>query len=162
MRRQNILNIILFVIFFGVGLGAVYISFICDELIRHFDNRRFLAEEEKTLTALQTLISDYEFSLEQIKTDPNYIGRLGPTVLGIEREDSNTLYPQLTDEQLEKAKRVLAETSGEQSGDISTPKWLLRCNEKINRWLLGFSGACLVIISLTWFVWVNVADKNIK
>ena len=157
---RNFLRIFLFMIFFGVGLGAVYISFICDELIVHYDNLRVLDEQEKTLGVLKSLIADYEYSLERIKNDPNYTARLGPRVLGADRPDSDTLYPELSEEQLEAAKRVLAKTSDGQGEKTVLPVWLLRCSEKYNRLILLVCGAFLVLISLIWFAWSGRAAEK--
>jgi len=147
-------------IFFGVGLGAVYISFICDELIVHYDNQRVLDEQEKTLEILETLIADYKYSLERIKSDPNYVARLGPRVLGSDRPDSDTLYPELSDEQLEAAIRVLAKASDGQGEKTVLPVWLLRCSENYNRLILLICGGFLVLISLGWFAWSGRAAEK--
>lgn len=157
MQRQNILRTLLFVVFFGVGATAMYVSIICNEFIGFYHKRQLLKAKQEGTKRLKSLNVDYDALLEQLRTDPNVIKRIAPATLGTEPDDEETIYPKATAEQLDAARRVLTEDSGRQVEDSMIPAWLARCSKPLQRFILFLSGAFLVLIS---FVCFNPAKQS--
>jgi len=150
MRRQNILRTLLFIIFFSVGATALSGSILCDDLIRYYHNRQRLKAKEELSNRLRSLNTDYDALLQNLEKDPNLLERIAPLVLGMERNDANTIYPKATEELLEAVKKALEEDSSQQSTEPVIPAWLVRCSEPTRRVILFLAGAFLVLISFIW------------
>jgi len=156
MRRQNILRTLLFIIFFSVGATALSGSILCDDLIRYYHNRQRLKAKEELSNRLRSLNIDYDALLQNLEKDPNLLERIAPLVLGMERNDANTIYPKATEELLEAVKKALEENSSQQSTEPVIPAWLVRCSEPTRRVILFLAGAFLVLIS---FIWLGSAKQ---
>jgi hypothetical protein len=151
MRRQSILRTLLFAVFFSIGASAMCVSIICDELIGHYHKRQLLKTRQEGIRRLKSLNADYDALLQQLEEDPNLIERLGSAVLGTEQENEDTIYPKVTPEQLDAARRALTEEPNQQFREPMMPLWLTRCCEPRRRMMLFFCGAVLILISLVWF-----------
>jgi hypothetical protein len=151
MRRQNILRTLLFVVFFSIGAAAMYISVICDELVEHYHKRQLLKAGQRCIARLKSLETDYDALLQQLEEDPDFIERLGSAVFGTGQEDKDTIYPIVTPEQLDAARRALTEDSSQPLPEPMIPGWLTRCREPRRRIMLFLSGAFLILISFVWF-----------
>lgn len=151
MRRQSILRTLLFVVFFSIGAAAMYISVICDELAERYHKRQLLKARQESISRLKSLNADYDALLQQLEDDPNFIERLGSAVFGSEQEREDTIYPKVTPEQLDAARRALTEDSSQQFPEPVIPDWLSRCREPRRRIMLFFCGAVLILISFMWF-----------
>jgi len=151
MRRQNILRMLLFVVFFSIGAAALSISILCDDLLLYYHNKQSLKAARVSLSRLESLNADYDALLERLKDDPNLRDRLSRAVLGTRREDKDTIYPKVTPEQLDAVRRALTEGPGQQVSRSVIPDWLERCSEPRRRTMLFLSGAVLIIISFMWF-----------
>ena len=150
MRRQNILRTLLFIIFFSIGATALSGSILCDDLIRYYHNRQRLKAKEELSNRLRSLNIDYDALLQNLEKDPNLLECIAPLVLGMERNDVNTIYPKATEELLEAVKKALEEDSSQQSTEPVIPDWLIRCGEPIRRVILFLAGVFLVLISFIW------------
>lgn len=157
MRRQNILRTLLFIIFFGIGGAALSGSILCDDLVRYYHNRQLLRAKEELLNRLELLNTDYDALLQNLEKDPNLLERIAPLVLGVERNDANTIYPKATEELLEAVMKALEEDLGQQSAESKMPAWLVRCSEPTRRVILFLVGAFLVLIS---FIWLGSAKSD--
>jgi hypothetical protein len=157
MRSQNILRTLLFVVFFSIGAAAMYVSIICDELIGHYHKRQLLKARQEDISQLKSLNADYDALLERLKNDPNLRERLRRAVLGTEQENEDTIYPKITPEQLDAARRALTEDPNQQVSEPVIPAWLKRSSEPHRRVMLFVSGAVLILISFAWF---GSADKR--
>ena len=151
MQRQNILQTLLFVVFFGIGAAALSISVLCDDLVRYYTDRWLLKTAKASLNRMDSLKADYDVVLEQVDKDPNLIKRIAPATLGTEPDDEETIYPKATAEQLDAARKVLTEDSDRQVEDSMIPVWLARCSKPLQRVILFLSGGFLVLISFIWF-----------
>jgi hypothetical protein len=158
MRRQIILRTLFFVVFFSIGAAALSGSILCEDLLEYYRNRELLKSAEETLSRLESLNTDYDVLLEQLRRDPNLFERIGPATLGTEREDEETIYPKVTPEQLDAARMALTEQSGERPPEPTMQRWLGRCSEPRRRIILFLAGALLVLISFIWFG--SSKDKN--
>jgi len=147
---QAILRTLLFVVFFSIGAAAVTGSVLFDDLIRYCRNKQLLASAEQSLHKLQALNDDYDALIRQLQDDPNLIRRLAPATLGAGRTDPNTAYPRLTPQQLDAARKALAEQPPSRPPSL-TQRWLERLNRPWRRTALFLCGTALIIISLACF-----------
>jgi len=111
MRSQYILRTFLFVVFFSVGAAALSSSILCGDLLQYYHNKQLLKAAEDSLNRLESLNTDYDVLLQQLQKDPNLIKRIAPATLGIEQEGEDTIYPKVTPEQLDAARKALTEDS---------------------------------------------------
>jgi hypothetical protein len=148
---QDILRTLLFVVFFSIGAGALSASVLCDDLLQYYTNRELLKSAEEALERLESLNADYDALLEQLEQDPNLFERIGAATLGTQRREEDTVYPEVTPEQLDAAREALMEDTRHVSPETAIPNWLSRCSERPRRVILFFAGAFLVLISFIWF-----------
>ena len=147
---QNILRTFLFVVFFGIGTAALTAATLYDDLLRYYRNKQLLMSSEEALNKLKSLNADYDALLKQLEENPGLVKRIAPAALGIEPNDANTIYPKVTAEQLDAARKVLAEDS-KQQGEAEIPNWIIRCSEPSRRITLFSAGAVLILISFICF-----------
>jgi hypothetical protein len=151
LRRQNIIRVFLFVVFFSIGASALSGSILCDDLLRYYHNKRLLKDEKELSNKLKSLNSDYDALLQQLKDDPNLIKRIALVTIGKEAGDANTIYPKATAEQLAAARKALTEETSQEPAKETLPRWLTRCREPRRRTALFFAGAGLILISFICF-----------
>jgi len=151
MRRQSILRTLLFVILFSIGAAAMSIALLCDDLLQYYRNKQLVKAAEVSLERLKSLNTDYDLLLQRLEDDPNLIERIVPAILGAEAGDKDTIYPKLTPEQLDAARKALTEGPNQQFREPIIPDWLTRCSKPRRRIMLFLSGAVLILISLVWF-----------
>jgi hypothetical protein len=152
MQRQNTLRTLLFIIFFGIGTAALAVPILYSDLLEYYRNKQLLISAEETLRQLESLNADYDALLKQLEEDPNLLERIAPATLGTEPADSNTVYPNVTVEQLDAARKVLAQDLRQQSsGGAGVPYWIVRCSEPSRRIILFLAGALLILISFVCF-----------
>jgi hypothetical protein len=97
------------------------------------------------------LNADYAALLEQLEKDPNVIKRIAAATLGTRPDAKDTVYPKVTPEQLDAARKVLTGATKEQPPEPVTPDWIARCSEPRRRTVLFLAGAFLILISFIWF-----------
>ena len=151
MRKQKIIRVFLFVVFFSIGATALSGSILCADLLRYYHNRELLEAEKDLSNQLKSLNADYDALLEQLEKDPNLIKRIAPATLGMEHNDVDTIYPKATAEQLAAARKALTEEMGLNTTDAAMPKWLTRCREPRRRTMLFFASAGLILVSFICF-----------
>lgn len=142
----------MFGLFFAVGLAAMSLSFLCDELLTIYNNTQLLKAIETSTNRLQALNTDYDALLKNLRKDPNLTQRLGPAVLGSNPTDTNTAYPKAKAEQLAAARKTLTQQSTPQPPPRSMlHDYIIRCCEPRRQIILFISGAALIIISFICF-----------
>ena len=152
MHGREVIQAVLFFLFFSIGAASLSSSVLCDDLIQYYQNKQYLKEAQKSLDRLKSLNADYDILLERLEEDPNMVvERLAPATLGTRTVDPNTVYPRIRSQQLAAAHKVLMEESNDQSTEAVMPQWLKRCSEPRNRILLFISGVVLVLISFVCF-----------
>ena len=160
LRRQNIIRVFLFVVFFSIGAAALSGSILFADLLRYYNNRELLKAEKELSNRLKSLNADYDALLQQLRDDPNLVKRIALVTLGKEATDANTIYPKATAEQLAAARKALTEetspasASGGTNGNLTEttlPEWLTRCRNRRRRTMLFFAGAGLILISFICF-----------
>jgi hypothetical protein len=140
MQGRKVIQLVLFILFFGIGAASLSSSILCDDLIQYYQNKQFLREAQESLDRLKSLNADYMV-----------VERLAPATLGTKAVDANTAYPRARSLQLAAARKALIEESNGQSAEAPMPQWLRRCSEPRNRILLFVSGVVLVLISFVCF-----------
>jgi hypothetical protein len=151
MLRRNVIQAILFVIFFSVGAASLGGAVLCEDLVQYYRNKRTLKAAQESLARLESLNADYDVLLHLLAEDPNLIKRLAPVTAGSETEDANTVYPRATTEQLAAARRALTTDPKQQVIEPVIPGWLSRCSEPRRRMILFISGIVLILTSLICF-----------
>jgi cell division protein FtsB len=151
MQRQVIIRVLLFVFFFSVGAAVLSGSILCDDLLGYYRNKQHLRQSEELLERLKALNSDYDALLRQLEDDPNFVRRIARATLGTEPEDDDTAYPEVTAEQLDAARRILAAGDQNHTEESGVPDWLIRCSRPPQRTALFVSGAFLILISFICF-----------
>jgi hypothetical protein len=151
MQRQGILHLLLFVIFFGIGAGALGAAVLCDDLIRYCRNKHLVQEAELSLRRLESLNAEYDVLLEQLENDPNLLKRIAPATLGAQPDEPCAVYPRARARELAVARKALMEQADQETTEAPVPRWLRRCSEPTKRVMLFIAGAGLVLISLVCF-----------
>ena len=151
MQKQNIIQVLLFVVFFSIGAAALSGSILCGDLLRYYRNRQHLRSAEESLEHLTMLNTDYDALLGELQADPNVLKRIAPATLGTEPAEPNTVYPRATEEQLTAARRALAKDSKRQFPETEVVDWLARCSGPPQRIILFLAGAFLILISFVCF-----------
>jgi hypothetical protein len=149
--RNTILRTLLFIVFFGIGTAALAASILYNDLLRYYQNKQLLRSAEETLYELESLNADYDALLKQLEENPGALERIAPATLGTEPNEPNTVYPKVTAEQLDAARKVLAEDLKKQSSGAEVPEWIIRCSQPLRRIILFSAGAFLILISLICF-----------
>lgn len=150
-----------FFILFGVGMGALAISILCDDLMVYFRNRQDLARAKHELDELRLLLRTHDSLLGQLEDDPNMIKRIAPAVLGTVEHDPNVVYPGTGIDEYITAKLALREHNRDEPQIPKMPTWLTRCQNPRRRAGLFLSGAVLVLISFTCFGLAGGRDATI-
>lgn len=157
MQGRNVIRAILFVLFFSIGAASLSGSILCDDLVQYYQNRQLATAAQRSLERLKSLNIDYDILLEQLEKDPNFVDRLERATLGIKPEDTNTVYPRVTAEQLAAARRALTEETNRESAvgadgeQAVLPEWLSRCKEPQRKLMLFISGVALILTSFICF-----------
>ena len=149
-KGQNVIRTFLFVVFFGIAAASLTISVLCNDLVRHYQNKHLLREATESLNKLKALNADYDALLNSIEKNPNLIKRIAPATLGTEPEDANAIYPRVRVEQLVAARKALADPNRLHI-EQAIPKWLARCSEPRLRTALFLASAALILISFICF-----------
>jgi hypothetical protein len=157
---QKTIRLVGFITLFGVGIGALAISILCDDLTVYYKNKQDLILAEHELDSLRLLISTHDSLLSQLDKDPNMIKRIAPVVLGTGEEDPNVVYPGADVDEYITAKLALREHSNTEPEIPPMPTWLTRCRDPRRRAGLFFSGAILVLISFTCFGLTQTRSKT--
>lgn len=151
MQRQGVLHLLLFVIFFGIGAGALGVAVLCDDLVEHCRNKHLVQEAELSLRRLESLNTEYDVLIEQLENDPNLLKRIAPVTLGAQPEEPCAVYPKAKARELAVARKALLEQADQEATEAPVPRWLRRCSEPAKRVVLFIAGAGLVLISLVCF-----------
>ncbi len=151
MHRQNFLHVFLFVLFFSVGVVALTVSVLSEDLLRYYRNNYLLRVAEKSLKQLDALNADYDTLLWQLQKDPDFVKRIAPAALGAQHADADAAYPKAKAEQLAAARKVLIEDSVHKAAVPAVPRWVIRCNQRPKRIALFLCGSFLVLIAFIFF-----------
>ena len=151
MKRQGILHLLFFVVFFSVGAVTLGGAVLCDDFIQYCRNRNMVRDAEVSLKRLESLNAEYDALLQELEKDPKLLERIVPVTLGTEPNDPNTVYPKARARELAVARKALIEENEQEPIGPAIPAWLQRCSDPPKRIALFIAGASLVLISLVCF-----------
>ena len=151
MAGRDIIQVLLFAVFFAIGTAAMYVSIVCDEFVENYHRKQLLQAQKQGTEQLKSLNTDYDTLLGQLEKDPNLIKRIVPVTFGTEPEDEDTAYPKATPQQLDAARKVLTQDSNSQPAELTAPDWLNRCSQQHRRIILFLAGAFLILVSFIFF-----------
>jgi len=151
MNGRNIARLLVFMIFFAAGAGAVGLSVLVPELHRHYHYRRVHSEASQSIDRLRRVAEDYDILLVQLEEDPSLLERVATLTFGMEPNEPNTVFPKSTALQEEHVKMLLAESVEDGNDAAGVPLWLSRVSERRARLVLFFSGGGLIFVSFLFF-----------
>jgi len=151
MRAERITRGLFFAIFFAVGAAVFSISILGDELVQYYQNRHFLKAAGDSLKKLKSLNDDYDALLGRVEKDPNILRNIAPAALGIEPDDTNTVYPRASLRSLARAREVLSEKLPQNTDEPAMPIWLNRCSRQPQRAVILLCGAFLILVAFIRF-----------
>jgi len=156
---QGIIRFFIFCFFFAIGLSALGLSILCDELVSYYRSRDMLDAVEASNEKLRSLDEDYDVLLGQLQTNPGLLRRAARVTLGSAEEDLNAVYPQATAQELATARAALMRDSDKAIAEVILPEWLERIRQPRRRFGLFLSGAALILIA---FIFFGPTRKNLK
>jgi hypothetical protein len=142
---------ILFIVFFSVGLAAVALSILADDLNQYYTIKIELHNTQQTNEKLAKLIDGYGEMINSIESDPHIVERLATITLGIEPNEAQTAFPKASRQELLAARQALIAAAPPPPPQPVLPKWLVRCCEPLLRKLLFVAGSALILLSFTCF-----------
>ena len=151
MQKGPFLRVLLFMVFFCLGIAAISLSMLAQEWIDMYTINLKLHKVEETNRKIEVLNQDHQTLIDKIHNDPNMLKRLDTIILGVEPAEVNFPVSDITKQQLRKAKAVLAETDSEEQPGIAPPRWLRRCGKSRSRLILFIAGSGLILVSFACF-----------
>jgi len=152
MRKEVTIRILVFVLFFTIGLSVLTLSLLFGDLYAYYQNRQILAEAERNIEKLKALNDDYDALLRQLQGDTQFARRLAPATLGIEPKEKDVAYPQETASQLAVARiALMKETEKQSQKEPILPRWVERCSQPNRRLALFIAGSALILIAFVYF-----------
>lgn len=149
-KLEDIFRFFLFMICFAAGLCAIALVFLGPEWQSLYQLKAAVQQTERNNKKIENIINDHKVLTSQINSDPEILKKIAPVTLGIDPCDANQPPVKITPETLAAAKSVLQQQE-QNSGNPSTPKWLLRCTTDENRIVLFSAGAGLIVVSFACF-----------
>ncbi len=143
-------RLILFMVFFTAGVAALGLSILTDDIRLYYHDKQILADANDELNRLEAMIADYNILIDNLRSDPNMYKRIAPVTLGIDNNEPNTAYPQVSHQTREAAELALRLQS-ENFDSATLPPWLERISQPRKRLLLFGSGSALVLIAFIFF-----------
>lgn len=148
---MRLVRYILFCLFFAVGTGAVALAVLADEIRDYCEGRSLLAKTLADNEDIQFLTIEYAAQIDEIRKDPNIIGRLERVTLGRQPGAEDTAFPTASE-------KLLSEAGAAVLADLRTPRpareiptWVERISEPNIRYSLFFAGAGLVLVTFIFF-----------
>jgi biopolymer transport protein ExbB/TolQ len=152
MQKDIINRILLFVLFFAVGLSVMAVSLLFNDIYGYYLNKQVLTEAEINVNKLKSLNDDYDALLKQLRSDSHFGKRLANATFGIEQKEEGVAYPRETVSQLAVARTALMNESEKQFQDEpKLPRWVERCKAPNRRLGLFIAGAALILIAFVYF-----------
>ena len=145
------IRLFLFALFSGIGIGALGLSILVEDLLLYFYSKDHIHQIREDLVVFHTLNEDYDDVIARLGNDPNSRRRVALLMTGQRVEHADTVYPCAHREILNMARLVLRSPYQHYWEDQGLPHWLDRCRTRRNRVLLFLCGAGLVMVSIVSF-----------
>jgi hypothetical protein len=138
-------------LFFSVGLAAIAVSILADDLNQYYTIKIQLHNTQQTNEKLVKLIDGYGEMIGSIESDPHIVERLATVTLGVEPNEAQTAFPKASRQELIAAHKALIAAAPPQPPEPVLPRWLTRCKNPPLRKLLFIAGSALILVSFTCF-----------
>ena len=138
-------------LFFSVGLAAMAVSILANDLNEYYTIKIYLHNTQQTNEKLVKLIDGYGVMIKSVEADPHIVDRLAKVTLGVEPNEPRTAFPNASRQELLAAQRALAAAAPPQPAPPVLPTWLSRSANPLLRKLLFLAGAALILVSFTCF-----------
>ena len=148
---MRIVRYLLFCFFFAIGTGAITLAVLADEIRDYCQGRCLLAKALADNEDIQFLTIEYAAQIDQIRMDPNIIGRLERVTLGRQPDEEDTAFPRASEEMLSEAATAILEHLRTDRPTRKIPTWAQRISEPNIRYSLFFAGAGLVLVTFIFF-----------
>jgi len=147
----RIVRYLLFCFFFAVGAGAVALAVLADEIRDYCQGTSLLAETSAKNKDIEFLTIEYAAQIDEIRKEPNIVGRLGRVTLGRQPDEQDTAFPTASEKLLSEAASAVLEHLRNDRPARRIPTWAQRISEPNIRYSLFFAGAGLVLITFIFF-----------
>ena len=148
---MRIVRYILFCLFFAVGAGAVALAVLADEIRDYCQGGVLLAETLAENEDIRFLTVEYAAQIDEIRKDPNILGRLERVTLGRRGDAEETVFPTASEKLLTEAGTAVLEDLQADRPVYKIPTWVERISEPNIRYSLFFAGAGLVLVTFIFF-----------
>jgi hypothetical protein len=141
-----------FCTFFSIGLAAITISILVEELHNYYRNYRTVYQIKNSNEKIEKLLPDIEKQLQIAKTDPNRISRLRHILFGDQLKKEGTVFPNLEDKRITKIAELLIKLQQTETQNIpAVPEWIKRVSNYRIRLALFFAGTGLILLDFIFF-----------
>jgi len=148
---MGLVRYVLFCLFFAVGAGAVALAVLADEIRDYCQGSSLLAETLTENEDIQFLTIEYAAQIDEIRKDPNIVGRLERVTLGRQPDEADTAFPTASEKLLSEAGSAVLKGLRTDSPARRIPAWVSRISEPNIRYSLFFAGAGLVLVTFIFF-----------
>jgi hypothetical protein len=143
---------VVFVVYFTVGVAALAMSLLADELAERHLILQLWQRTERMNEKMACACRDYEEVVGRMQTEPNVIARLVRVTLGPRTEqDEQVVQPMSSERHLDVAEQVVSEMFPQRDELEELPGWLSRCSSLAGRGALFAAGAGLILVSFACF-----------
>ncbi len=154
-NSASLLRYVLFCLFFTVGASAIVLSILAEELIDYYRTRDLPSRIEDGNQKLRDLASRYDQQIEQIRSDPEILQKLGSIIFRTNTTPENTVAPIASEEQLSAAREAMLKKIETDSEPSMLPRWLLRVSDPVNgiknRLMIFLSGMGEILVTFIFF-----------
>ncbi len=160
MRKNNLINLILFMICFTIGISAIFCAICCDEILNYFQQNIRTAQLTEANIAIKEMDQRTIALISQIEENPEILKRLVPITMGIDPNEPNIISPTVSNYNYQLAKGIIATQKKKDIHRTSIPNWLLRCNSPTSRKILFFAGCGMILVCFTFFGLTSTDKKS--
>ncbi len=149
---MKFIRFIFFCVFFSIGLAAITISILVEELHNYYRNYTTVYQIKMSNEKIEKIIPDIEKQLHVAKTDPNRISRLRHLIFGEKLKKDNTVFPNTNDKRLTKIAEILIKLQQTEKHNVpKIPQWVERVSNYRIRLALFFAGTGLILLDFIFF-----------
>ncbi len=149
---MKFIRFIFFCVFFSIGLAAITISILVEELHNYYRNYTTVYQIKMSNEKIEKIIPDIERQLQVAKNDPNRISRLRHLIFGEKLKKDNTVFPNTNDKRLTKIAELLIKMQQTEKHNVpKIPQWVKRVSNYRIRLALFFAGTGLILLDFIFF-----------
>jgi len=159
IKFKQIIETFLFCSFFGIGITAIAVSALSQEVVDYYHNKTFHENALVQIEEIKELCHRCDEQISFAKSQPQALERLRAVQFG-ETPQSNeeTYYPKASEEFDINMDELLSDSNITKSLVTTTPQWLNRINQRKQKLAMFILGAILVLVAFTFFGGVAQAE----